>query len=410
MLLRVNHSHVSSFLTAAKHVLLAVSISALSAAMPATRAAPAQPSTLTIGYLGHPGQPPINPLPLDELAPNEGLAGAQMGLVDDNTTGRFTGQKFVLAPVVLPRGGDLHNAVAGLAAKTPFVVTKLPAEELKLVAKSFPTLTFINAGSRSDALRNKECIANVLHTIPSRAMLTDALAQYLAWKKWSNWFLVVGPTKADKLYAAAIKRSAAKFGMNIVSEKPWTFQTANSHADTGHATLQTEIPAFTRGIDYDVLIVADEAGTFGENLIDRTQLPRPVAGTQGLVATGWTPVNDEWGALQLQNRFYKKFKRHMTARDYAAWIAVRAIGEAAVRAHTVDPAAVLKFMRSPDFLVSGFKSEGQSFRSWNGQMRQPILIAGPHVLVSSSPQAGFLHQTSVLDTLGIDKGESQCKP
>jgi len=240
-------------------------------------------------------------------------------------------------------------------------------------------------------------------------MLTDALAQYLAFRKWRKWLLVVGPEPADKLYADAVKRSAQKFGAQIVADKPWTFQTANAHADTGHATLQAEIPAFTRGSDYDVVVVADEAGLFGEDLIGRTDLPRPVAGTQGLVATGWSFVNAQWGALQLQDRFYKKFHRHMTAKDYAAWIAVRAIGEAAVRARSSDPETIAKYMRGADFLVSGFKGEGQSFRNWDGQMRQPILISGARSLFSVSPQEGFLHRRSVLDTLGIDEGESRCK-
>jgi ABC transporter substrate binding protein (PQQ-dependent alcohol dehydrogenase system) len=366
--------------------------------------------TLTLAYIGHLGEAKENPLPLDEAAPNDGVAGAELGLMDDNGTGRFTGQDFALKELIVDAGENSADALKALAPDVHLVVANLPAAELGKLVHAFPQLTFLNAGARDDALRNEQCAANLLHTIPSRAMLADALAQYLAFKKWRKWLLVVGPDEADKLYAAAIKRSAQKFGAQIVAEKPWTFQTANAHADTGHATLQTEIPAFTRGSDYDVVVVADEAGLFGEELVGRTDLPRPVAGTQGLIATGWSPVNVQWGALQLQDRFYKKFHRHMTAKDYAAWIAVRALGEAAIRAPSNDAKAVLDFMRGPDFLVSGFKGEGQSFRTWDGQMRQPILIAGPRVLVSVSPQEGFLHRRSVLDTLGFDQGESRCKP
>lgn len=370
---------------------------------------PAAADTLTIAYLGHPGVPKLNPLPLDEAAPDEGLAGADLGIADDNGTGRFTGQDFALKAVVVPPGANLHDVLAGLPDSVHFVVANLPAPELIKAAHTFPQLTFLNAGAPDTALRSEQCAANMLHTLPSRAMLADALAQYLTWKKWRRWFLVIGPGAADKLYADAIKRAAQKFGAQIVAEKPWTFQTANAHADTGHATLQTEIPAFTRVGDYDVLIVADEAGLFGDDLAGRTFLSRPIAGTQGLVATGWSPVNVEWGALQLQNRFFAKFKRHMTDKDYAAWVATRALGEAAVRTRSTDAAVIAKFMRGPDFLVSGFKGEGQSFRAWDGQMRQPILIAGPRVLVSASPQPGFLHRRSVLDTLGLDEGEGKCK-
>jgi hypothetical protein len=42
-------------------------------------------------------------------------------------------------------------------------------------------------------------------------------------------------------------------------------------------------------------------------------------------------------------------------------------------------------------------------------MRQPILIAGPRMLVSVSPQPGFLHRGSELDTLGVDREESRCR-
>jgi len=370
---------------------------------------PAGAETITIAYIGHPATSTQNPLPLDEPAPDEGLAGAQLGILDDNGTGRFTGQEFALNQLIVPEDASVTDVLNSMPSDVRFVVANLPAKELTEAAREFPQLTFLNAGALDDALRGEQCAANLLHTIPNRAMLTDALAQYLAFKKWRKWLLIVGPEPADKLYAGAMTRSAQKFGAQIVAEKPWTFQTANAHADTGHATLQTEIPAFTRGTDYDVVVVANEAGLFGEDLIGRTDLPRPIAGTHGLVATGWTPVNVQWGALQLQDRFHKKFHRHMTAKDYAAWIALRAIGDAAVRARSADAEQIAKYMRGPDFLVAGFKGEGQSFRKWDGQMRQPILIAGARALVSVSPQEGFLHRRSVLDTLGTDEGESLCR-
>ena len=378
-------------------------------ALAAATAQPASADTITFAYVGHPALPKRNPLPLDEPAPDEGMAGAQLGIVDNDGTGRFIAQEFALKQGVVPADANLTEVLKSLPPNVRFVIADLPANELTDAAHQFPQLTFLNAAAPDDALRGEQCAANVLHTIPSRAMLADALAQYLVFKKWRKWLLVTGLDPADTLYAGAVKRSAKKFGAQIVAEKPWTFQTANAHADTGHATLQTEIPAFTRGNDYEVLVVADEAGLFGEELIGRTALPRPVAGTQGMTASGWSPVNVQWGALQLQDRFYKRFHRHMTAKDYGGWLAVRAVGEAAVRARSGDPEQIAKFMRGPDFLVSGFKGEGQSFRSWDGQMRQPVLIAGARNLISASPQEGFLHRRSVLDTVGFDEGESRCK-
>jgi ABC transporter substrate binding protein (PQQ-dependent alcohol dehydrogenase system) len=99
----------------------------------------------------------------------------------------------------------------------------------------------------------------------------------------------------------------------------------------------------------------------------------------------------------------------MNAVDYAAWATVRAIGEAAIRARSSDPSIIIGHLRGSDFILSGFKGQGQSFRPWDGQMRQPILIAGPRLLVSVSPQAGYLHRGSELDSLGFDREESRCR-
>jgi ABC transporter substrate binding protein (PQQ-dependent alcohol dehydrogenase system) len=369
-------------------------------------------ATLQIGYVGPQGDTPAPFGPLGRTIREEGLAGAQLGIADNQTTGKFTDQDFELIPHLLEPGADPAGAVRSLAASgVKFIVTTLEMPDLLKAAdaagESGPRL--FNARSSDDALRNEQCRAQVLHTVPSRAMLADALAQYLAWKKWRRWFVVIGPTSADRLYAAALRESAKKFGAQIVFEKEWTFRAANARSDTGHVTLQTEIPSFTRVADHDVLIAADEARDFGDYLIGRTALPRPVFGTAGIVATGWSPINVEWGALQLQNRFARRFNRGMTAVDYAAWIAVRALGEAATRTRSVEAAALVSYIDGPDFAVSGFKGRGQSFRPWDGQMRQPILLAGANLMVSASPQQGFLHRTSELDTLGTDREESKCR-
>jgi ABC transporter substrate binding protein (PQQ-dependent alcohol dehydrogenase system) len=369
-------------------------------------------ASLAIGYVGPQGDTLAPFGPPGRTIRQEGLAGALLGVADNETTGRFTGQKFELIPQLLEGGAEPGEAVRTLATRgVKFIVAALDMPDLLKASQAAGEhpITLFNARASDDALRNEQCREQLLHTVASRAMLADALAQYLAWKKWPRWFVVIGPTPADRLYAAALRAAAKKFGAQIVVEKDWTFRAANSRADTGHVTLQTEIPSFTRVAEHDVLIVADEARDFGEYLPGRTALPRPVFGTAGIVATGWSPINVEWGALQLQNRFTRRFGREMTAVDYAAWIAVRALGEAATRTRSLEPGPLLAYVRGPDFAVSGFKGRGQTFRPWDGQMRQPILLAGPNLLVSASPQLGFLHRVSELDTLGTDREESKCR-
>ena len=374
--------------------------------------AEAEMSPLAVGYIGSREQPPEPPSPLDHVAKDEGAAGARLGVADNNTTGRFTGQTFALTERRLEPGADVGVAMREfLAQGIRFVIADLPAEGLLTAADAGRAegMLVFNVRASDDRLRNEDCRGNVLHTAPSWAMLADGLAQYLVLKRWIRWFLVVGQNEGDTLLADALRRSARRFGAKIVVEKTWSFRFGPGRADTGHVALQTEIPAFTRVADHDVLVVADEANVFGEYLPSRTALPRPVMGTQGVLATAWSPVHEQWGATQLQDRFRRQSGRGMTARDYGAWLAARAIGEASVRTNSADPDILAAFLRTPEFVLAGFKGQGLTFRDWDGQLRQPILIAGPKVLVSVSPQPGFLHQASELDTLGHDRSESRCR-
>ena len=349
---------------------------------------------------------------LDQPPQDEGIQGARLGIADNDTTGHFTGQSFSLTEAIVPQEGDVAGGLRELAAKgIRLVVTDLAAPQLLAVAgiPEAASVTFFNTAAADDRLRGADCRANILHLLPSRAMLADALVQYLVAKRWRDILLVVGHAEEDREFAADIRHAAAKFQARIVQEKPWTFVPGARRTDTGHFAVQAEVARFTQGISYDVLVVADEADEFGDQLPYRTFDPRPVAGTQGLVPSAWARPHEQWGATQLQNRFLRQANRWVTDRDYAAWMAVRAIGEAAARSNSTDPATIAAFLRSDRFELAAFKGSRLSFRSWDGQLRQPILLADARSLVSVSPQPGFLHQFSELDTLGIDKPETKCR-
>jgi ABC transporter substrate binding protein (PQQ-dependent alcohol dehydrogenase system) len=160
---------------------------------------------------------------------------------------------------------------------------------------------------------------------------------------------------------------------------------------------------------YDVLVAADESEVFGAYLPYRTWDPRPVAGSAGLVPRSWDASQDQWGAIQMQNRFVKLNARRMTALDMQVWTAVRMIGEATSRTNSGDVTKVTDFIKGPDFSVAAFKGTKLTLRDWNLQLRQPILLVDGRMVVSVSPQEGFLHQVSELDTLGYDRPESKCK-
>ncbi len=377
----------------------------------APAATPAGTTIIRIAYLGQ-HFPQKLPSSFMEAPPqDDGIAGARLGIVDNNTTGRFTNQSFALDEQLIEGEGDVASAFRKLVQDGDrLVVADLPAATLLAIADlpEAKAAILLNVAARDDALRGESCRANLLHLIPSRAMLADALVQYLVLKRWRNILLVPGPSEADKAYADAVERSVKKFGAKLVATKPWTFEPGARRTDTGHFAISAEVARFTQGLSYDVLVVADEAGAFGSEIPFRTTDPRPVAGTQGLVPTAWARPFEQWGATQLQNRFRRDSGRWMSERDYAAWMAVRAVGEAATRTRASDADAIRQFMRGDKLELAAFKGVKLSFRPWDGQLRQPVLLADSDSLVSVSPQPGFLHQVSELDTLGIDRPETRC--
>jgi ABC transporter substrate binding protein (PQQ-dependent alcohol dehydrogenase system) len=349
---------------------------------------------------------------LDIPPDNDLVAGAELGLQDNETTGKFTNQEFTLKDRKLVEGEDAAEAVRQFASEgIRLIIADLPAAQLLAAAdagKESSALVF-NASAPDDRLREEDCRANVFHTAPTRSMLADGLAEYLIWKQWRRWFLVFGSHPEDALFADAIRRSAKKFGAKIVAERLYQDTGGGRRSDSGSVQTQRQIPVLTQNAPaYDVLVAADESDVFAGYLPYRTWDPRPVAGSGGLKPVSWDATHEQWGAAQLQNRFYRLFKRTMNARDNHAWMAMRMIGEAATRAYSNDPATLRAFLVGPDFSFAAFKGQRLTLRSWNLQVRQPILLGDGRSIVSVSPQEGFLHQTSELDTLGYDKPETKC--
>jgi ABC transporter substrate binding protein (PQQ-dependent alcohol dehydrogenase system) len=372
-----------------------------------------QPTLVPIGYLKQQIDEPI-PLSRLNVKPEDlGIAGAEIALRDNNTTGKFTNQKFTLDVERVPVGGDAVAALETLVASGHhFVLVDAPDDvllQLSDAVKGQDVLLF-NVSAPEVRLRQEDCRANVLHTAPDLAMLADALAQYLVWKKWQRWFVAKGVSPEDKEYLEMIRRSAKRFGATIVEERAYKATPGARRSDTGQQLIQLQMPVFTQGApSYDVLVVADRGEIFGPYLPFRTWDPRPVAGTAGLQAMSWHPAHEQWGATQMQNRFQRFAHRFMLPLDHQAWIAVRAIGEAASRTKSGDYAAINDYIRGDQFDLAAFKGQKVTFRKWDGQLRQPIIIAGAELPVSTSPQEGFLHEHEEVDTLGIDAPESKCK-
>jgi ABC transporter substrate binding protein (PQQ-dependent alcohol dehydrogenase system) len=378
-----------------------------------TPAAAQEGLSVSITYITQQEDKP-RPLSLvDPVLTDEGLAGARQAIGENQTTGQFLKHDYRLNEIVVPEDGDLISAFKeALTAGERLFVADVYGDQLLALAdlpEAEGALIF-NTRAPDDELRTDQCRANTFHIFPSRAMKADGLAQYLVWKQWFDWFLIHGTLEPDLAFAEALERAATKFNGNIVEKRAYEYTPTARRTDTGHVQIQRQIPILTQDAeDHDVVIVADESDVFGEYLPYRTWEPRPVVGTAGLVPTAWHRSHEQWGGTQMQNRFEQGQGRWMTERDYAAWLAVRSLGEAVTRTSSNDPQKLREYLRGDQFEIGAFKGEGLTFRTWNQQMRQPILLAAPRTLVSVSPQEGFLHQRTPLDSLGFDEPESNCR-
>jgi len=368
--------------------------------------APAAPLDIDIVFLKQTVERPPALSNILPPPPDSGAAGARLGVDDSNTTGRFLKHSYELIEFTAATQAEvLETARREADTGRRLIIADLPVASLLALAGDSALrgkAILFNAGAADDALRSTECRTGLLHTLPSRAMLADALGQFLTGRRWNKWLLLRGPRPEDIDITRAYERTAKRFGARIVDTREWTFDTDLRR------TAQQELPLFTQAKDYDVTLVADEIGDVGEYVPYNTWLPRPVAGTQGLTPTGWHGVVEQWGAQQLQNRFRELAGRPMNDRDYAAWVAVRAVAEAVTRTGSTDSATLYRYLLGDDFEIAAFKGRSLTFRDWNGQLRQPVPLVQPRAVVAQAPFTGFLHPRTELDTLGYDAPEVQC--
>lgn len=356
--------------------------------------------------------PAMLPISRFDLRPDDlGLAGALLADEDNSTTGRFLGHTYeTISQATAPEGAS--DALAAMLADGVRLVV-LVADGPDTVALADQAAEagalVLNAGARDNALRDDACRANMLHISPSNNMSADAVAQFAMWKKWPRWVLIEGSNPADQELAASYRRAAAKFGAKIVEERVFEDTGGSRRTDSGHVLVQRQLPTFMQGLPkHEVVMAADGTDYFAAYLPYHLWDPRPVMGSAGLRPVSFHAGNETWGATQFQNRFEALTGRYSKELDYQVWLALRVIGEAVTRTASNDPATLRDYMLGDEFELAAFKGQKVTFRDWNGQLRQPILLYDGRITVSVSPQDGFLHQVSPLDTLGLDRPESRC--
>jgi ABC transporter substrate binding protein (PQQ-dependent alcohol dehydrogenase system) len=341
-----------------------------------------------------------------ELRPTgDALKGAELGIIDSEMIAQATGNRFVLKP---DRAGDVGGlktkAEEMVAAGAQYVVLDLPGDavdQLVAAAKDLP-VTFVNATAPDDVLRQR-CYTNLLHTAASDRMTSDAMVQFLRTNNWTKVLLLVGQEARDTQIAQSFRKSAERYRLDIVDERPFTLSSNPENRELNNSML------LTGGLDYDVIYLADSRGEFGRFLPYATQLPRPIVGSTGLVATEWHWSLERYGAPQVNSRFEALADgRRMAAQDWSTWMAVKAITSAYARSRVTEPAEIDQYLRGPRLRIDGSKGVIMNFRPWDGQMRMPVMLVTHNAVISIPPLDGFLHQFNTLDTLGTDEPEHQC--
>ncbi len=333
--------------------------------------------------------------------------GAQLGIADAQSTGRFLSLDFELVPF---RGADENELIAELFRMRDdegvhFFLVDGETHVIKALtdATHDAGILLFNVNNSDDALRSENCASHLMHTAPSYNMLMDALTQYLVFQDWTRLLVLKGPLEDDAAMVTALERSAKRNGASIVDIRDFVLSNDPREREQNNIRLMT-----SGRRDYDVVFIADTDGEFGRYVPYQSVRPRPVVGTTGLIAEAWQWTFERHGAPQLNGRFFRSVDRFMTGPDWAAWAAVKAVTQASIRAESQEFEAIRAILANEELTMDTYKGFQSDFRPWNNQLRQNLLISVSNAVIARAPIDKFEHAINDLDTLGIDEPENEC--
>jgi ABC transporter substrate binding protein (PQQ-dependent alcohol dehydrogenase system) len=370
--------------------------------------------TLTIGYLDlvedrrydEWGVHPVDIRSATAIVDRRAWAGAELGLEDLAGLKRVAKTDFALARARVADGAAMVAEIRRMKEQgVEIFLLDAPDAMVAEVARETREdgIVLFNTTAGGDSLRNDDCQAHLFHTAASRAMLADALAQHLQERKWRRVLVLEGPYREDAEMVAAFERAADLFGLEVTKKRSFVL------GNDPRAREMNDLDFLTGRARYDVVFVADVDGEFALGVPYATQDPAPVVGAAGLVPRVWHWSYTRHGAPQVHGRFERMHHRRMGEADWGAWIAMKIIGEAVARTKSRARDDIVAYLRSDGMRIDGSKGPGMSFRPWNNQLRQPIMLATGDWVTARAPIEGFKHRTNDLDTLGHEERESTCR-
>tara|TARA_B100000965_G_scaffold346640_1_gene318100 strand:- start:3757 stop:4944 length:1188 start_codon:yes stop_codon:yes gene_type:complete len=333
------------------------------------------------------------------------FAGALVAYGESEKLFDILGKEIEISRFVVKDNEEILNKIKELVSQnTHFFIIDADSSFFKKIPEfDLKNIAIFNITEPDDSLRQENCDSRVFHTIPSYSMLSDALAQYLVFKNWKKILLLKGPYEEDTIIADSFINSSNKYGLDIIETKDFILSNDPRKREENNLAL------LTIGKKYDVIYLADSDGEFGRYLPYSTKNPNLVIGSTGLTAETWHWSFERHGAPQLNSRFADiDDSRRMSNFDWAAWAAVNTIFKSSMKSKSVDSKKIIDFFKSDKFGLDGFKGPRLSFRLWDNQMRQPILLSTHNALIYKTPIEGFLHEKNDLDTLGSDELETRC--
>ena len=339
-------------------------------------------------------------LPADAEKATELSRGAALGLDDANALATLFGKRLRLETEAARADGQTGRALARAGALAVVGGVGPGGGEALLQAATDGT-TVLNVGAPDDRLRNEGCERRAFHVMPSVAMYADALTQVLIeQRKLTRWSVTGDGSPRGAEIEAAARRSVARRGGTVTGDAAAADVLLLAVDDRGVDAGMAR--AIAEGRQPDRIAGIGEAG-----------IRLPAERAAGLWAVGWHYELERFSARELNGRFRRRWNAPMTETSWAAWAALKLVGEAVVRAGAGDGAALAAFLESaPPF--DGHKGEALAFRKWDHQLRQPLYVVGPRKREDiAGPLGPFAVMADVggknLDALGTAMADSRCR-
>jgi ABC-type branched-subunit amino acid transport system substrate-binding protein len=324
--------------------------------------------------------------------------GVALGLDDANALATLFGKRLRVETETADAAGAAAAGRALARAGALAVVAGGPlVEGLRDVAADGTVV--LNVGADDERLRGERCERRLFHLAPSVTMYVDALAQWAVGRqRLARWAVVGDGSPRAREIEAAARRALGRFGASVV----------DANADLRLLALDPVAAAATARRARGEGVREPLAGIGAD-------VPAALGPDEaiGLWAVGWHHELERFSARELNSRFRRHAGAPLTETAWAAWAAIKLVGEACVRAGVTDAAALVRFLQSaPPF--DGHKGQPLTFRPWDHQLRQPLYVLAPRKREEISGRRGpFMVVADVggsaLDSLGTPAADSRCR-